>query len=106
MILPRPPFAPKDATESMKRLMDRLKESNPQSPFFRPRPQDVEDLKAGIKEFVYEISDGSQKPITKTKREFEGMTVGEVRKIANCCELCVEARLIDKCCDEGAYDFF
>ena len=86
--------------------MDRLKACNPTSPVFRFPPDDLEALKAGLKEVIYEIEDGTDKPITKTRQAFEGMTIDDLRRVAKSYAICVEAKLIDKGCDEAAHDFF
>mmetsp|Transcript_38929 Transcript_38929/g.79640 ORF Transcript_38929/g.79640 Transcript_38929/m.79640 type:complete len:88 (+) Transcript_38929:1118-1381(+) len=87
--------------------MARLKEENRDSSFYQVSSADAEAIRERSKEIVYEVSDGSQKPLTKTKREIESMTIGRARKIAKTSEVTIEAKIRGRNADyEDAHDLF
>mmetsp|Transcript_12492 Transcript_12492/g.26432 ORF Transcript_12492/g.26432 Transcript_12492/m.26432 type:complete len:342 (-) Transcript_12492:15-1040(-) len=66
----------RDPNETIKSVMDRMKEEHRNSPFYQLAPADIEAISERRKEIIYEIPDGSDRPLTKTKQEIESMTVG------------------------------
>ena len=92
-----------DANETIKEVHDRLKKKHKSSPFYELPVADIEAIKAGRKGIIYELADGSAKPITKTKQEMEEMTIGEARRIAHGTEINIDARIREKSADDVNY---